>query len=148
MKRASSIVSSFIVLLFPFLTMSFAAEFKPYPGAKVDEKATKEARQETGVTTTTIYTSSDPFDKVHAFYKGIAREYRMPPPEGPFNLRAGGTLKEAYFIFDEHPDIMSSKNWIKIQRPYLGRMKSALTPNPKYVEDIYEDIRDVTVIIR
>ena len=130
-----------------FLARVFAADFKPYPGAKIDEKATTEARQLTGMATT-IYTTSDSFDKVYAFYKGMAGEYKMPPPEGPFTLRSGGVLKEAYFIFDGAPDIMSSKSWIKIQRPYIGGMKANFPPNPKYIEDIYEGIRDVTVIVK
>lgn len=144
MKRVIYVLS---LLFFVFSTPVFSAELKPYPGAKTDEKATKEARQETGMAAT-IYTTSDSFDKVYAFNKNIAKEYKMPPSEGPFNLRSGGVLKEAYFIFDGAGDIMSSKSWIKIQRPYMGRMKANFPPNPKYVEDIYEDIRDVTVIIK
>jgi hypothetical protein len=145
MKRVVYVL--LLLLFFVFSTAVFSADFKPYPGAKIDEKATKEARQETGMATT-IYTTGDSFDKVYAFYKNIAKEYKMPPSEGTFNLRSGGVLKEAYFIFDGAGDILSSKSWIKIQRPYMGRMKAKFPPNPKYVEDIYEDIRDVTVIIK
>ena len=36
-------------------------------------------------------------------------------------LSSGQELKEAYFIFDNAADIMTSKHWIKIQRPYLGK---------------------------
>lgn len=145
MKRTVRVLS--LLMLIVFSTGVFAADFKPYPGAKIDEKATKEARQQTGMETT-IYTTTDSFEKVHAFYKSLGREYKMPAPEGPFNLRSGGVLKEAYFIFDGAADITTSKNWIKIQRPYLGAIKATFPPNPKYVEDIYEDIRDVTTIIR
>ena len=37
----------------------------------------------------------------------------------PIKLSSGQELKEAYFIFDNAADIMTSKHWIKIQRPYL-----------------------------
>ncbi len=39
-------------------------------------------------------------------------------------------LWEAYFIFDGAKDLMSSKLWVKVQRPYIG-----------------EEVRDVTAII-
>jgi len=34
-----------LLMVFVFSPMAFAAEFKPYPGSKVDEKATQEANQ-------------------------------------------------------------------------------------------------------
>ncbi len=131
-----------------FPTGVFGQGFKPYPGAKVDEAATKEARAATG-TETTIYTTADSFEKAQAFYKGIGKEYAMPAyRKRSANLRSGGTLQEAYFIFDGAADIGTSKSWIKIQRPYLGAMKMPPPPNAKYVEDIYQDVRDVTVIVK
>ncbi len=134
--KKTAIISLFIVLVFSqFL---FAAEFKPYPGAKLDEKATKEANEAAAAakmsgTKATIYTTTDSFQKVASFYKGIAKEYAMP--------RASGTsgkpkkyesydLYEAFFIFDGAKDLASSKLWIKVQRPYIG-----------------DDIRDVTAIV-
>jgi len=134
--KKTAIVSLLIVLVFsPFL---FAAEFKPYPSAKLDEKATKEANEAAAAakmsgTKATIYTTNDSFKKVASFYKGIAKEYMMP--------RASGTsgkpkkyekydLWEAYFIFDGAKDLASSKLWVKVQRPYIG-----------------EEIRDVTAIV-
>lgn len=135
MKKIA-IVSLFVVLvLSPFV---FASEFKVYPGAKVDEKATKEANEaaqaaKMSKAKATIYTTTDSFSKVCSFYKGIAKEYTMP--------RASGTtgkpkkyekydLWEAYFIFDDAKDLASSKLWVKVQRPYIG-----------------EDVRDVTAIV-
>lgn len=146
MKWGAHVLS--LVMLVVFSAGVMAAEFKPYPAAKVDEKATKAARDATGMMTTTIYTTIDSYDKVYAFYKTIGKEYKMPPAEGSFNLRSGGVLKEAYFIFDGAADIIESKNWIKIQRPYLGAMKASFPPDAKYVEDMYDDVRDVTVIVK
>ncbi len=145
MKKETAVVVLLIGL--SLASLVFAGDFKPYPGAKVEEKATKEARQLTGIETT-VYTTGDAFEKVHAFYKALGREYKMPSSEGPSTLRSGGVLKEAYFIFDGAPDISSSKIWIKIQRPYLGEMKARIPANPKYVEDIYDGVQDVTVIVR
>jgi hypothetical protein len=126
-----------LAMIFAFSMVSSAAEFKLYPGAKIDETATQEARKAaaaakmTGVRST-IYTTPDSFDKVASFYKGIAKEYSMP--------RASGTsgkpkkyetydLWEAFFIFDGRKDLSASKLWIKIQRPFIG-----------------EEIRDVTAV--
>lgn len=120
--------------------------FKPYPGAAVDQKASKESREAAGVDVT-IYTTRDSFDKVYAFYRSIGKEYRMPSPEAPARLRSGSTLQEAYFIFDGAVDIMASKAWIKVQRPYLGRPKDVPPAGAKFADDMYEDVRDVTVIV-
>lgn len=148
MKRVTYVLT--LLMFFAFSIFVFAAEFKPYPGLKIDTKATKEAteilKQAGMVGKATIYNTGDPFEKVYAFYKGIAKEYIMPGHKEPPKLRSGGVLKEAYFIFDGAKDIITSKLWIKIQRPTIGRMKASMPPNPKYVEDIYEDIRDVTVV--
>lgn len=125
-----------MVLLFAFLAV--AAEFKVYPGAKIDEQATQQSRETARAAKmtnvqSTIYTTSDSFQKVASFYKGMASEYMMP--------RASGTsgkpkkyekydLWEAYFIFDGAKDLASSKLWVKVQRPYIG-----------------EDVKDITAIV-
>jgi len=141
----------YVLLLIVFVcsTPVFAAEFKPYPGAKIDEKATKEAQEVAAAAKMsnvkpTIYTTKDPFDKVFAFYSGIAKEYKMPhQKEGKVKkLPSGQELKEAYFIFDGATDLMNSKLWIKIQRPYIGRAKMG-----KNFQVEYEDVRDVTAIV-
>ncbi len=122
-----------------------AAQFKPYPGAAVDSKASKEAAdiaKEAGMTgKTTIYTTRDPFEKVCAFYKGMAKEYKMPQEGGTARLPSGQELKEAYFIFDGARDIAVSKLWIKIQRPYVGGMEIE-----KDFQVRYKDVRDVTAV--
>jgi hypothetical protein len=135
MKKIA-IISLFVVLVFsPFI---FAAEFKVYPGAKIDEKATKEAQEAASAAKmsnvkATIYTTSDSFQKVAAFYKGIAKEYMMPRASGTSGKPKkyeGYDLWEACFTFDGAKDLSTSKLWIKVQRPYIG-----------------EDIRDVTAIV-
>jgi hypothetical protein len=135
-KSYRIIVAAF--LLFLCAPVALAGEWKPYPGAKVDEQATRESNEAAAAAKmtnvrSTIYTPSDSFDKVASFYKGIAKEYSMP--------RASGTtgkpkryekydLYEAYFIFDGAKDLAGSKLWVKVQRPYIG-----------------EDVHDVTAIM-
>lgn len=90
-----------------------------------------------------IYATGDSFEKVFAFYKGKAKEYKMPhrEKEGVKKLPSGQELKEAFFIFDGAPDIITSKLWVKIQRPYIGRVEMG-----KDYQVRYEDIRDITAI--
>ena len=127
-----------LFLAFIFSSLVSAADFKPYPGAKIDEKVTKEANEAAQAAKmsnvkATIYTTSDSFQKVASFYKSIVKEHMMP--------RASGTsgkpkkyekydLYEAFFILDGAKDLASSKLWVKVQRPYIG-----------------EGIQDVTAIV-
>ncbi len=136
MKKLNIILA--ILICFVFSTLVFAADFKLYPGARIDDKATKEANETTAMakmskTKATIYTTTDSFQKVASFYKGIAKEFTIP--------RASGTsgkpkkyenydLYEAFFIFDGAKDLASSKLWVKVQRPYIG-----------------EDVRNITAIV-
>ncbi|MBI4795401.1 MAG: hypothetical protein HY790_06115 [Deltaproteobacteria bacterium] len=129
---------------------ALAADFKPYPGTRVDEAATRQAREAVAQSplqsmemVPTIYLTNDPFEKVAAFYRGLAREYKMPGRQdrGPQKLPGGQELKEAYFIFDGAKDLVTSRRWAKVQRPYIGGLKMVgRTPQ-------YQDVREVTVII-
>ena len=134
-KKVFNIILS---IVFIYAALVFASEFKVYPGAKIDEKTTKEANEaaqgaKMSNVKSTIYTTTDSFPKVTSFYKGMSKEYIMP--------RASGTsgkpkkyekydLYEAFFIFDGAKDLASSKLWVKVQRPYIGN-----------------DVRDITVIL-
>lgn len=135
MKKVIYIILS---IVFIYAALVFASEFKVYPGAKIDEKTTKEANEaaqgaKMSNVKSTIYTTTDSFPKVSSFYKGMSKEYIMP--------RASGTsgkpkkyekydLYEAFFIFDDAKDLASSKLWVKVQRPYIEN-----------------DVRDITVIL-
>ncbi len=127
-----------IVIVFLFPLIISAAEFKPYLGAKVDEKATQESRNAAKAAKmanvqSTVYTTSDSFSRVASFYKEITTEYTMPRASGTTGKpRKLGSydLYEAYFIFDGAKDLAGSKIWVKVQRPFIG-----------------EDVRDVTAIV-
>ena len=135
------------VLFFTLSTFVFAASFKVYPGANLEE--VNEARQsEAGAKMSkspkiVIFTTNDFFENVVSFYRGTGREYRVPGTGGkPSKLASGQELKEAYFILDNAPDIMTSKHWIKIQRPYLVGGRTGEGFHGKS-----ETVRDVTAII-
>jgi hypothetical protein len=124
-----------------------AASFKVYPGAKLEEvRGTKQS--DAGAKTSKapqviIFTTNDFFENVVSFYRGTGREYRVPGTGGkPVKLASGQELKEAYFILDNAADIMTSKHWIKIQRPYLVGGQTGQGLGGKF-----DTVRDVTAII-
>jgi hypothetical protein len=145
MKRGALILT--FIMSFTLPVVVFPGGFKVYPGARVEEvyepnqsatgaKMSKPAK-------VMIFTTNDFFENVVAFYRGTGREYRMSGSSGkPIKLPSGQELKEAYFIFDNAADIMTSKHWIKIQRPYLSRGRTREGSPGKY-----EAVRDVTAII-
>ena len=136
-----------VVMLLALPALGFPASFKVYPGAKLEDVyETKQSEIEAKTSKAPkviIFTTNDFFENVVAFYRGIAREYRMPGTGGkPMKLSSGQELKEAYFIFDNAADLSTSKHWIKIQRPYLDKCRSGDSLYGKY-----EKIREVTAII-
>ena len=131
MRILSAVTATAVLLL---ASPALAGEFKVYPGAKIDERATREG-------TGTVYTTADPFDKVAAFYKGIGTEYMMPRASGTSGKpkkRGGYDLWEAYFIFDGAKELADSKVWAKVQRPALGLYKEDLDSGK---------VRELTVIV-
>ena len=132
--------------LFGLPALGASASFKVYPGAKLDGVYETKQPQPVGKTPKTskeiVFTTTDPFESVVAFYSGIAREYRIPGRTGhAIKLFSGQELKEAYFIFDNAGDIMTSEHWIKIQHPYLGKGQTKETFGK------YATTREVTAII-
>ena len=86
MKLLKSTVFAVVMVFIGILVVS-AADFKVYPGAKIDEKLTKEANDygakaaagsKMAVSKATIYTTGDAYEKVYSFYKGVGKEYQMP----------------------------------------------------------------------
>jgi len=108
-----------------------AQDFKPYPGAKLDEKSSREASAAAPGKQSQVFTTGDAFEKVYSFYKGLYKEYTMSSSSP--KLPSGQPLKWAFFILDGGKDLASSKYWMKIQRPYVGGADG-------------QEIRDVTVI--
>jgi hypothetical protein len=145
MKKGIIWILAFMTLLTVPVVVS-ARSFQVYPGARLDGVYETKQPQSPGKTPRTskeiVFTTSDPFESVVAFYNGIAREYRIPGRTGhAMKLFSGQELKEAYFIFDNAPDIMTSEHWIKVQRPYLGKDQTRETFGK------YATTREVTAII-
>ncbi len=143
----------FLILIFSILSIpAFSGEFKIYPGSKLDENITKEANDlasQIGMKVkASIYITSDSFEKVYAFYKGISTEYKMPENKEKLIMTVDGkkySVKEAYFIFDDAKELISSKLWIKIQRPFIGSMED-MEINRNTGEITFKNVRDLTVI--
>ena len=145
MKRSVCVLA--FVIFFGLSAVVFAGSFKVYPGAKLEDvyeiKEAKPTPQMQKTPKVLIFTTNDFFENVVAFYRGTGREYRTSSTGGkPTKLSSGQELKEAYFIFDNAADIMTSKHWIKIQRPYLSRERTTTGSPGKYGA-----VRDVTAII-
>ena len=145
MKKGICILASVMLLALPALC--FSASFKVYPGAKLEDvyeaKQSEAGGKMSKAPKVILFTTNDLFENVVAFYRGIAKEYRVPGSSGkPIRLSSGQELKEAYFIFDGAGDLSTSKHWIKIQRPYLSRARTS-----EGFQGKYEKIREVTAII-
>jgi hypothetical protein len=144
MKRIAYVLA--FMMFFSLSAVVFAGSFKVYPGAKLEDvyelNQSEPVNKMSRPTKIIIFTTSDFFENVVSFYRGNAREYRMPGGGKPMKLSSGQELREAYFILDDAGDIMTSKHWIKIQRPYLVRGRTE-----KGFQGKYEAVRDVTAII-
>jgi hypothetical protein len=124
-----------------------AAEgFKPYPGAvKYTPPDTEETRQFNSAlrpgTTISAYLTSDSFEQVVAFYKGIAREYTNARAQTASRLPDGREVKTAFLILDGATDLIRSRSWINIRYPFVAsRQIKSSVPGAS-------DVRDVTEIV-
>jgi hypothetical protein len=145
MKRRAYLLA--LAMIFALSASVFAASFNVYPGARVEDiYEPKQSEIEAKISKAPkviIFTTNDPFENVVSFYRGTGREYRIPGSSGkPTKLPSGHELKEAYFIFDNAADIMTSKHWIKIQRPYLSRERTK-----EGFQGKYGPVREITAII-
>jgi len=114
-------------------TLALAQEFKIYPGSRVDENAGRQASSRS--TQSEVYTTSDSFEKVCAFYRALYKEHRWPLP--PPTLPSGKPVQWAFFILDGAKDIVHSKSWVKVQHPYILTVDENVD---------FKGIRDVTLI--
>ena len=118
-----------------------AQEFRRYRGAKVDQAATDAAQRMAATDPgleVTVYVTADSFDKVYIFYKSHAREYHMLGKRVR-KLPSGQDLRDAFFLLDDAKDPVSSKLWIKIQRPFIGVGLGR--------DSTSAEVRDVTAIV-
>ena len=126
-----SSISLLAGLLITFSTLGLAQDFKPYTGAKLDDKASREASAAVPGKESQVYTTGDSLDKVYAFYKSTYKEFSMRS-SGP-TLPSGEQVKWYFFILDGGTTLANSKLWMKIQHPYVGGADG-------------KDVRDLTII--
>ena len=144
MKRIAYVLA--FMMFFSLSTVVFAGSFKVYPGAQFEDiyeaKQSEFGSKMSKSPKIIIFTTNDLFENVVAFYRSNAREYRMPGGGKPMKLSSGQELREAYFILDNAGDIMTSKHWVKIQRPYLSRERTK-----EGFQGKYGPVREITAII-
>lgn len=133
---------STVLVLLSLCTLALGQEFKRYRGAKIDTAATEEAKRlaatDPGLEVT-VYVTADPFEKVCAFYRNAGHEYHMLGKRTR-KLPTGQELRDAFFLLDDAKDLVSSRMWVKIQRPYIG---AGLARG----DSSAVDVRDVTAIV-
>jgi hypothetical protein len=120
--------------------------FRLYPGASRYTPPDTEANQQFASslrpgTKITAYLSNDPYDKVVAFYRGIAREYAPKHKPAQPQLPSGRRLQKTFLILDGAADLLSSKEWVSVQHPFFGAV-SVSSGKPQYT-----DVRELTEIV-
>ena len=114
-----------------------------YPAAKLDRTATQQAKTSPAAqpdVEIAVYTTPDGFDKVYGYYQRNGKEYKAIGSRAR-KLPNGHDLRDAFFILDDGRDLLTSKHWVKIQRPYIGQY--GLGRNGAGAGDI----KDVTAIV-
>lgn len=134
-----------LVLLLGVLSMQavLAAAFTEYPGAVFDKALTAKAQSTSdaaGTTMTTkVFSSTDSFEAVSAYYTKLGKEYKMPTRAQ--QLEDGTPIQKTFIIFDEAADLSTSKNWLAIQTPLIGDVEF------KQGRPVFIDVRPKTTSI-
>ena len=88
----------------------------------------------------TAYLTTDSFEKVVDFYKGLGKE--VTTAKAPdIRLPNGQEVRKKFLILDGAADIVHSKSWLSVQRPFF----SAVARPGGSAE--FKDVRDVTEIV-
>jgi hypothetical protein len=149
-------------------TAALAADL--YPGARPDPQVqanTQEFYRQYGVGETkkaTVYSTTDPWEKVAEHYRRSAREYKPPGREGydldfPKSIsfegpgkvaRVGSGIrgKQAFFILDDAKELYLSSRWVMVTTPKFASVKANGRMNdPAGIQFAYDGIQNgVTVI--
>jgi len=132
MKRFANHMLTLGALMALTSAAGIAQELKLFPGSHLDEAASSEASKTVPGKESKVYTTSESFEKVLAFYKSLYKQDTSMPPAGP-KLSSGQQIQWAFFIIDSGTKLSNSNYWMKIQHPLVGGTDG-------------KDIRDVTVI--
>jgi hypothetical protein len=133
-KFLPKLTAYFFVLVIAGM-LSFAQDFKPYPGSRHEEKTSQQASAVDKELDVQVYTTGDSFEKVYGFYKSVYKEVAVPFPKQKFPN--GEELKWAFFVLDGAKDLMHSRYWMKVQRPYVRTVDE---------EGKFQDVRDMSAI--
>ena len=128
------LVSICLVMCWALVTQQ---DFQQYPGSKLDAQSGCQTTVRSKNLNCKVYTTSDSFEKVYAFFKARYHEFPIPLPAQ--RLPSGEEVKWAYFILDGAKDLSRSEHWVKIQRPLIGAIAES-------GQGDFKDIRDVSVI--
>jgi hypothetical protein len=120
MRRFKSLVIATSMLLALSSVVCQAQDVKVYPGAKHDDKVSRDATAAAPGKQVDVYLTSDDFDKVRAFYKGLYKE--LPLAARPGQKQA---IRMTFFVVDGAATLASSKYWLKVQHPYLDEAHKA-----------------------
>src|ERR1700676_1279685 len=131
MRRLSLFLIVVSVILSAANAPCLAQDLKPYPGAKLDERSSREASAAAPGKQSEVYTTADAFQKVYAFYKGLYKEYAMPSSSP--KLPSGQQVKWVFLLLEGGKDLARFKTWMKMEPPYVGGADA-------------QDIGDITVI--
>jgi hypothetical protein len=128
-------IAYWFVLTIAGMLSATAQDFRQYPGSNLDDKASQQASAVARGMECRVFTTSDSYDKVYAYYKGLYKEFTAPFPRQ--KLHDGTDVKWAFFILDGGKDLAHSKYWMKIQRPYITTVDDNAD---------FQGIRDISVI--
>lgn len=152
----------------PALAAAPAQRFPLYPNAVRDEALARRALEQAkrlgaagAVADASVYVTPDAFASVLAFYRGVAREYRMPgrPADHRFVLPgeivedhgkiqaipSPVSIRQAFFILDGAADLAHSDRWLMIAEPIVGQM-TVDRPAPGRLRFTYGKLRRETAI--
>jgi hypothetical protein len=123
MRRLNALVIATSMLLALSSAVCQAQDVKVYPGAKHDEKVSRDATAAAPGKQVDVYLTSDSFDNVQAFYKGLYKELPMHMHGAvPGQQQA---MRMTFFVVDGAATLASSKYWVKVQHPYLDEAHKA-----------------------
>lgn len=174
MSRPRLLAALLLVILFAGasgptpLAAAPAQSFPLYPNAVRDDALARRALAQAkrlgvggAVAEASAYVTPDAFASVLAFYRGVAREYRMPgrPADHRFVLPGAivkdhgkikaipsrVSIRQAFFILDGAADLADSHRWLMIAEPIVGRM-TVSRPAPDQLRFTYGELRQETAI--
>jgi len=121
---------------------SRAGDFKAYPGATLDAKASEAASAAAAAAglsqKSTVYTSADEFEKVVAFYGSTGTVIPLPASMASgTKLPDGRVVHTAWISLDGSTSLATSKRWIAVHHPYVGTVDASGKA---------QDVREVTAI--